>query len=106
MSKRTNMLASVVREIIAPVLRECPTECGIVSITEVEVSSDFSYATVYISALQEQKSALEFLEKRRNALQRSLSSMHRAHIPMLRFRIDDRAEKGKRIDELLNNENL
>jgi ribosome-binding factor A len=103
MSKRTNMLASVIRRNIAPVLRECPAVCGIVSITEVEVSTDFSIATVYISALEEPRRALKFLEGRRTVLQRQLSALERSHIPLLRFRIDRRTERGRRIDELLDN---
>ena len=53
MTKRAKMLASIVREFIAPVIQYCPEECGIVSITEVIVSDDFSYADVYVSALKE-----------------------------------------------------
>lgn len=95
------MLASVIRDVIAPIVRECPEECGIVSISEIEVSSEFSYATVYISALQEPEVALAFFDRKKSALQRSLSSLYRKRIPELRFRIDDRGEKGERIEELL-----
>lgn len=96
------MLASTIRDLIAPVVRTCPKECGIVSISEVEVSTDYAYATIYVSALQEPKRALEYLESRLHDLQKSLSNLHRKHIPMLRFRIDPRGEKGGRIEELLN----
>lgn len=95
------MLASVIRDIIAPILRECPQECGIVSITEIEVSDDFSYATVYISALTEQGAALEFLEAKQTELTRSMGQLYRKRIPSLRFRADPRTERGGRIDELL-----
>lgn len=95
------MLASSIRELIAPVLRTCPPECGIVSITEVQVSDDFSYATVYISALQEAKKALEYLKKRLPEMQRTMSKLERQRIPLLRLRIDPLAERGARIDQLL-----
>lgn len=95
------MLASVIREIIAPVLRECPEECGVVSITEVEVSDDFSYATVYVSALMEPDSALKFLEGKQFELSRLLGQLYRKRIPALRFRLDPRTERGNRIDTLL-----
>jgi ribosome-binding factor A len=95
------MLASVIRDIIAPILRECPQECGIVSITEIEVSDDFSYATVYISALTEPEAALQFLEARQMQLTRSMGQLYRKRIPSLRFRVDPRTERGGRIDELL-----
>lgn len=95
------MLASLVREIIAPVLRECPRECGMVAITEVQVSSDFSYATILISALMHPESALAFLHRETPRLQRSLSAIARKRIPLLRFRIDPRIERGERLDRAL-----
>ena len=101
MSKRPAMLASVIREIIAPVLRDCPQECGIVSLADVEVSGDFSYATAYITALQHPDVAVKYLEKRLPYLQKNMSAIHRAKVPRLRFRIDKRAEHGNRIDEIL-----
>lgn len=82
------MLASVVREIIAPVLRYAPQECGVVSITHIEVSSDFSYATVYISALSNEDAAIVFLEKKLPELKTHMGSMYRKRIPELRFRVD------------------
>jgi len=95
------MLASVIREVIAPVLRECPEKCGVVSITEVEVSKDFSYVTFYVSALTEPDLAISFLESRIFVLQRSLGQLYRKRIPLIRFRKDPRTEQGSRIDELL-----
>lgn len=101
MGKRPKMLASVIREVIAPVLRRCPPACKMVSITEVEVSEDFSHATVYVSALESEKVALEFLEKQQVFLQRSLGSLYRKRIPELRFRLDPRTDRGGHIDDLL-----
>jgi ribosome-binding factor A len=95
------MLAATIRSLIAPVVRQCPAACGIVSITKVEVSTDFSYATVYVSALQEPKKALEFLEESQWGLQRAMSGLHRKRIPLLRFRLDTTGEEGRRIDALL-----
>ena len=101
MSNRPKMLASAVREIVAPALRECPPECGIVSITEIEVSADFSYATVYVSALEHSKKALDFLKGNLRELQREMGKLQVHRIPLLRFRLDMRTERGGRIDRLL-----
>ena len=101
MSKRPKMLASTIRDLIAPILRECPKACGIVSITEIEVSTDFSYATVYVSALAEPERAREYLEAHTQALQRKMSALARKRIPLLRFRVDPRADRGDRIEKLL-----
>jgi ribosome-binding factor A len=101
MSRRPAMLASAVRDLVAPVLRSCPPECGIVTITEVQVSRDFSYATLSISALNNVEVALEFLEQQLPELQRTMSALNRKKIPLLRFRIDPRTERGSTIDRLL-----
>lgn len=96
------MIASVVRETIAPALRDCPPACGVVSITDVEVSSDLSYATVLVSALREPEKALEALEEERPELQRLLGKRLQTHrVPRLRFRIDQTIERAERIDRLL-----
>lgn len=101
MGKRPKMLASVIREVIAPIVRVCPPECKMVSITEVEVSEDFSYATVYISSLEDEPTALSFLESKLPSLQRSLGTLYRKRIPEIRFRIDPRTDRGGHIDDLL-----
>lgn len=101
-SKRPAMIGSVIREVVAPLLRECPQECGIVSLTEVEVSADLSYATCLVSALMHPDLAVEYLVSRRKNLQTALGRTLQIHrVPILRFRIDPRIEKGARIDELL-----
>ena len=101
MSKRPAMLVSTVRELIAPALRECPRECGITAITQVDVSADLSYVTVYVSALKNPEEALAYLDGRRRELQKSLGRPQTHKTPQLRFRIDRRGEEGSRIDELL-----
>ncbi len=101
MSKRPKMLASTIRELIAPALRTCPKECGIVSIVDVQVSTDYSYVTVYVSALQEAEKAVTYLERHVYDLQKTLGSLHRKRIPQLRFRIDPHGKKAGHIDELL-----
>ena len=101
MVNRSTKLAGEVRSIIAPQLRECPSECGVVSITDVVVSDDCSFATVYISALSEPEIALTFFKKKEKQLQRSLSSLKNKRIPKLRFAYDKSSERGSRIENLL-----
>lgn len=101
MTKRTDRLASSVRAIIAPVLRECPRECGIVTITEVDISSDLAYATISISALREPTAALAYLESRRRDVQKAMGQLQTHKTPHVRFRLDRSAEQGSRIEKLL-----
>jgi len=102
MSKTSKMLASDIWEIIAPILRECPEECRVTSITEIDVSEDLSIATVYISALEKPEVAVEFLESKVKELQKKLTGLKRRRVPKLRFRVDETIEKANRIDEMLN----
>ena len=96
------MVGSVVRAVVAPFLRECPQECGIVSLTEVDVSADLSYATCYVSALKDSRAAVHSLESRLPQLRTALGHALQIHrVPILRFRIDPRTERGTRLDKLL-----
>jgi len=106
MPKRSASLATAVRRIIAPVLRECPPACGIVTLTHVEVSSDGSYATAYVSALKNVELAMAFLDERRPQLQRALGALERYRIPMLRFRKDDLPARAARVEKLLQHDNM
>lgn len=101
MSKRTDMLASVVREVAAPYLRLCPPECGMVSITNVRISPDSGYADIGISALKEPKRAVEFLSSKRQELQKKLGELERRVIPRIRFKIDTSDEGANRVSDLL-----
>lgn len=98
------MLASLIRDSIAPFVRECPPACGVVSITEVMVSDDLRIATVFVSALFDTDAAIAFLEEHRGQLHSSLARLQRKHIPELRFVADKRGEKGRRIEALLDDE--
>jgi ribosome-binding factor A len=95
------MLGSVIREIVAPVLREAPQECGIVSITSVKVSPDASYVDLTVSALKEPRMAVEYLESRIPDLKKLLGALERRIIPKIRFRLDQGQEAGNRVEELL-----
>lgn len=95
------MLETSVRKIIAPILRDCPQECGIVTITEVSVSSDLSFATILVSALRKPQAAMAFLESRMKPLQKEMGRLKTHKTPQLRFRLDQSSEKGSRIDQLL-----
>lgn len=101
MTKRTDMLASVVRENVAPMLRTCPAECGIVSITRVKISPDSSYADIGISALNNPELAVKHLELHRQEIQKQLGRLERRVIPKIRFKVDKSGEAGDRVSDLL-----
>ncbi len=101
MSKRTDMLGSVVREVAAPYLRMCPPECGIVSITNVRIAPDSGYADIGISALNEPKLAVESLSRHVQEIQKKLGELERRVLPRIRFKIDKSDESANRVSDLL-----
>ena len=78
---------------------------GFVTITDVEVSRDHSYATVYVTFLgKEQRSAagLRALENAKGHIRSELSRrLDIRRCPELIFEFDTAMENGRHIDELL-----
>ncbi len=97
------MIAAEIRKLVALFTCEIPPDvCGFASITEVEVSSDLSYATVYVSAFEKAQGAVRFLADNKGELKRRLSKVILGYkLPELRFNVDTRSDRANRIDELL-----
>ena len=77
------------------------------SITSVHTTSDLKQAKVYISILsfnEERKNAtFEAIKASAGFIRREISSrMHIRTVPEFTFLLDDRAEYGERIDQILN----
>lgn len=77
------------------------------SITSVHTTSDLKQAKVYISILsfnEERKNAtFEAIKASSGFVRREISSrMHIRTVPEFTFLLDDRAEYGERIDQILN----
>src|SRR5690348_113610 len=74
------------------------------SVSDVEVTRDLDVATVWVTALQPERSAevVKALKEAAKDLRRELShSMRMRRVPELRFKYDDSVDKGERIEELL-----
>ncbi|HWG11283.1 MAG TPA: 30S ribosome-binding factor RbfA [Rhodanobacteraceae bacterium] len=75
------------------------------SVSDVEVTRDLDVATVWVTALQPERSAdvvkalKEAAKDLRRELAHSMRSMRR--VPELRFKYDDSVDRGERIDALL-----
>lgn len=75
-----------------------------VSVSDVEVTRDLDWATVWVTALQPEQSlvAMKALKELAGEFRRSLSrSMRLRRVPELRFKYDDSVDKGERIEQLL-----
>jgi ribosome-binding factor A len=78
---------------------------GMVTLTEVRMSSDLSYATVYYSVLgAEPAQAQEILDAAAGRLRGPLGrSLGLRHSPELRFVKDELIERGARLSALIQN---
>ena len=74
------------------------------TIPEVKVSNDFSYAKVYVSFINEKeiKEGMEVLEHSKGFIRTQLASkMDTRRVPEISFVLDDGYKREARIEELL-----
>jgi ribosome-binding factor A len=75
-----------------------------VSVSDVEVTRDLDWATVWVTALQAERAgeAVKALNELAMEFRRTLSrSMRLRRVPELRFKYDDSVDKSERIERLL-----
>ncbi len=107
MANKQERIATLIRKNIAEIIQmelKNP-HLGFVSIPEVKVSKDFSYAKVYVSFIKDEDIAqgMEVLEHSKGFIRTSLAKkMDTRRIPELRFVLDEGFKKESRITELLN----
>ena len=108
MSKRNFGLAGEIKgdltEIFANEIKD-PHIDSMVSVTDVEVSNDLSYARIYVSKLGSQRdreALLDALTKANGFIRSALSQRLKIRkVPELRFFLDDSLEYGAKIEKLL-----
>lgn len=116
---RQGRLGEEIKKILSQLLlRELkdPRLSSMISVTAVEVTSDGSYATVYLSVLgldgaeneaEAQKDALEALKSAKGLIRREISlQLKLKHTPDLIFKIDESMEYGRHIDSIINELNI
>lgn len=103
MSHRPEQLAGIIRSIVATfALRIPPVKAKVVSVVDVKLSSDYSYADIYLSAVEGVDRAVTELMSMKGEIRKKMSQEIRIHkLPVLRFCRDEVGERGNRIDELL-----
>ncbi len=93
------------RELSAAILREVPSDGGLITVTGVDVSPDLRNATVHVGVLgtaAQQKAALERLEHHRGLLQAECAKrVVLKFTPHLRFSLDESLERGARVLDIL-----
>ena len=98
-------LESLIKRNVSDLIQnELRKNVGLVTVTDVDLTSDYSYCTIYYTVLdpKDKKKAFEGLNASRKFFRSALASritMKRS--PELSFKYDDSYEKGARIEELL-----
>jgi ribosome-binding factor A len=99
-----NLMKREIADILANELRD-PRLGAMVSVTDVEVTPDLSFARIYVSVLTndpQNDRTLDGLARAAGFVRRSLAPrLGLREVPELRFLLDDSIEKGTRVDELL-----
>ena len=79
---------------------------SMVMITEVKVSPDFSWATIYVHSIgnTDEKQMVDALNAHKSAFRKIVGEKIRLRItPDIRFRLDDSFEEAAKIDALFDN---
>jgi len=108
MANREERIATIIRKNIAEIIQFQVKDphLGFVSIPEVRVSKDFSYAKVYVSFFKDEdiKPSLEVLNKARGYIRSELAKkMDTRRVPEISFVLDEGYKREERIAELLEN---
>ena len=105
-NNRTRRIAEEIRKIVSTMLIngiKDPRINSLVSVTDVEVTSDLSYAYIYVSILGgDEESTLDGLKSACGYIRREVGKNIKIwHTPEIIFKIDDSLLKGMYMDELI-----
>jgi ribosome-binding factor A len=103
---RARRVNEAIRQVLSdalPTLKD--PRIGFVTITGVEATKDFAYATVYVSVFgsdSEQEKTLEGLEAARGVLQAQVArELRLRRTPVLTFEYDPTVERGVRLGKMI-----
>ena len=105
--KRTDRLRDQIKEVVSEIIqrRVKDPHVGFVTITDVELTKDYTEATIFYSVYGDslsRRSTNRALEKAKGFIQSELSRELRIRkSPIIRFEIDRSIEQGIKIEQLL-----
>jgi ribosome-binding factor A len=106
--KRSDRLRSqILRDVQVMLEHECTARLqGMVTFTDVEISADLKYATIFYSILGDdmaKQRASAYLSRIRKRVQSELGALLRLKkTPEIKFEFDPSIERGMRIEQILN----
>lgn len=106
--KRTDRLNSLLKEVIADVIRlqvRNPHVTSLVTVTRVQITKDLRHAKVFISVIGTEQEKAETLAALQSAAGfiavNSAQQVVMRYFPELTFKLDDSVDKHMRIEKLL-----
>jgi ribosome-binding factor A len=104
--KRTDRVSAELRREIGTLVHAAVRDYGLpsASVSDVEVTRELDWATVWITALdpEQSKEAVKGLKELAKEFRHSLSkSMRLRRVPELKFKYDESVDKGERVERLL-----
>jgi ribosome-binding factor A len=103
---RSDRLSAELRRQLGSMVHAAVRDNGLpsMSVSDVEVTKDFDFATIFVTALlpDQAKEGVKALNELAKEFRRDLSRiMTMRRVPELRFKYDDSMDRGERIDALL-----
>lgn len=103
---RSDRVSAQLRRELGTIVHQAVREHALpsVSVSDVEVTRDLAHAKVFVTALQQERSAeaMKGLKALTPEMRYQLGrAMKLRHVPELHFHYDDSVDRGERIDNLL-----
>ena len=106
-------IRKVISEMLLREIKDPSLSSGMISISDVDVTSDGSYATCYVTVLtagkdeeakrEEEEQVIEGLKSAKGLIKKEIGRQIKLrHIPELLFKIDTSMEYGRHISEVIN----
>ncbi len=105
MTNRAKGFSQLIGQIISPLIYEALDIefFGLPTVTNIKVSSDFSYADVFISTMENKDKIEQELRKHAFNIQKELNQkLQKKRVPRLRFKADYTPEQTERFNHLMN----
>jgi len=105
MARRAEKLSREIKRSVAPIIEEMSfPSSALVTVVQVEVSSDFDYVKVYIGVLPEEQRAevIAQIQEQKGAIKKKLAQRLRIRrMPEIDFRTDQGLQKAEQVERLL-----
>ena len=103
---RSDRVSAQLRRELGTIVHAAARDHGLpsTSVSDVEVTRDMAHAKVFVTALQEERSAeaVKALKELAPDIRYKLArAVKMRHVPELHFHYDDSVDRGERIDNLL-----